>query len=371
MRSLTICEGPDGGGKTTAIQSLLHSKEVNQREYDVVPFGVPATRDTFSEYTKWLNVCRRVEGGNVVHDRSFVGERVYAPIYRPDARGLSDGDFVHLVMQAAYLGAWFHFFIPPVETLRERYAARVSAGKASPLDEEANERVEVIQQAWRKTVEQMEKLYTFVTVHDTSRRSAENLAFEIARRVTVCRLDNHAFLNGIDFCDGVGSVCTKHTKVVIVGDRMHDWSRAPQPKQRAWQEDPWKERLAFDHGSEGLLFREAFALAMLDDDVKLKANNVYVTYAKKDYLPFEDSIVKLRSELRYLKAPKILCLGKQAYERVQKVGGEFGFGQTYRPEIVLLPAAGAWSRMSNHVPSAYKGYADILKGHLTSESDYS
>lgn len=76
-----ILEGLDKSGKSYLADYL--SKELDMK---IVKFSQPKTEDTFNEYTEFFwtekENKKAIKNDNVICDRSWIGECIYAPIYR-------------------------------------------------------------------------------------------------------------------------------------------------------------------------------------------------------------------------------------------------------------------------------------------------
>ena len=365
LPTIALFEGPDGCGKSTLIQHVADQLAHHDDYPFIISLGPPRTDPPFVELSNDLALSRR-RGGTTLYDRSYIGELVYKKVFRPHAVGLDGGEIIHLMLQAEQVETLNVFMLPNPKTLHDRHLDRVARGDASGFDVDAFDNFHTIYSAWERAVTLFRAFAprtTMVFRGDECTAPPEELAAIVAARILnrSQRFGTQSSREQSKFAVGIGNNVAP--KFAIVGDRMHDYSKTPAPNSPEWDEYPWSMRTPFDGGTEGKFFRNALGYALEDLYGGVHVHDIYVTYAKKDNVDAASSIVRLRQELMYVRAPKILCLGDHAHERVLKVGGEFGFGD-YAPEIVKLPAPGRWSRMNDHRPAAVGDYGVILKGHL-------
>lgn len=114
---VTIFEGPDGGGKTTLIESWAMPSTT------VIHVGPPA-HDPYTEMVALLNAHQE----DVAFDRFHIGETIYGPIFR-GRNGLERPWFAALEARLAARRAVVVICLPPYDVARANWLARRAAGR--------------------------------------------------------------------------------------------------------------------------------------------------------------------------------------------------------------------------------------------------
>lgn len=123
---LTIFEGPDGGGKTTAANAYAMMRCAQYVHFD----------QTSSVYDYAEGVWIAFSGkSEVVFDRSWLSERPYGLVYRGGLDRLQPADRVMLERLAFYCDAVVVKCMPPLETVLRNYEKRRSTEMLSSADQ--------------------------------------------------------------------------------------------------------------------------------------------------------------------------------------------------------------------------------------------
>jgi hypothetical protein len=191
MGRVVILEGPDGGGKTTLAHALVKRGFVYRHE-GPPPEGV----DLIAHYLEILN--ESIESPvDTVHDRLWLGERIYGPIARGVDRIGDEGE--KLFMRLHRSKKILHYLcMPEYKVVRENYSNKIqqSDDYLKSMDK------------WDKVVEGYsnwaEKTYDTSKILDYRNAALENVMCDIAQ-------DGRIFLPK-------GTIGSRSAKYLFIGD---------------------------------------------------------------------------------------------------------------------------------------------------------
>lgn len=317
---LMILEGPDGSGKSTLARELQALAP-----YEIVHCGPPKTDNPFVEYVELLH---SLEGRDVILDRSFYGEWVYAPVYR-QRQAPRFAQLYYLELEAAKQGAAVVWCMANKEVLTSRFKQR---GKdQSTFDRLGQARLEAVLEAYKNLMAEC-GLDSFN--YDSGTQRAVDAAVELSQLKT-----KELATSTLRY--GVGST---RPRLMIVGDRYSGYQNMPRPHDPRWQEPPFSHRRPFDRGGASHYLFDALR------KLRLPPNQVYVTNSIKDELNPEESSALLARQWFQLGSPRVLALGKHAGRRCHAWLGS--------AKITVVPHPQYWRRFKHH---SMEDYCEQLK----------
>lgn len=191
MGKVIILEGPDGSGKTTLAKSLV--KAGFRYKHEGPP---PHNKDLVAWYLEILNESIESEE-NTVHDRLWLGERIYGPIARNMDRLGEDGQ---ILFQRLHSSKQVHQYIclPSMDIVRANYAKKIT---------EAND--------YLKSMTLLDKVFDAYAKWVYSYGSANDI-FDYTQNFPEQVID-HIGLK--DHILPIGTVGNKRAKMLFIGDR--------------------------------------------------------------------------------------------------------------------------------------------------------
>lgn len=120
MSSLTIFEGPDGSGKTTAVEHYARSKFIQ----NVTHFGPYNELDRIGHIYVEAATPAILNRGDVVFDRSWLSEVPYGEAFRGGKNRILTSEFLGLETMAHSLKAVVVMCRPPVDVCLANYTSR-------------------------------------------------------------------------------------------------------------------------------------------------------------------------------------------------------------------------------------------------------
>jgi len=273
---LILCEGVDGGGKSTYVDTLVktfrlaHDGETNPPQVTVIHKGQPEPGvDAFTEYElpldePTLHAMIRSPRHLVVMDRWHAGELVYGQLYRGHSR-LSEGGMLHVELTLTALGA--------LKLLVQPRVAQVIKQRLLDRGEDFLELDHVHQvHAWYETHGQTYLYHRAGAIPPgTALRAAASMSLDVD---TV----------GIRHLPGyVGSAAPA---TLLVGDQRNDGPRARPEFPRAFT--PW------DNAGSAIYLMNALLTANMRRGVGIvNANEPGVDLTTLGQLPYEVHVVAL------------------------------------------------------------------------------
>jgi thymidylate kinase len=195
MGRVVILEGPDGGGKTTLAKRLIN--EGFEYRHEGPP---PPEMDRVAHYLRILHDS--VESGkNIVHDRLWLGERIYGPI----ARGVDKlGDEGQRLFERLHRSKSIHQYIctPNIGAARANYRIKISEADDFLKSTEKWEKVYTNYVSWLKSNPVMAQLYDYTLDSNHDRIVSEIFSFQNALRVLP-----------------TGTIGSPDARLLFVGDR--------------------------------------------------------------------------------------------------------------------------------------------------------
>ena len=119
--SLTILEGPDGGGKTTLAAAL---KALDPPGTTVIHHGSYAGQEGITEL--YMSSIQLAKSTKVVLDRSWLSERIYGDVYRNGMNRLGSAGETWLSMTASDFGAVVVLCLPSYQQCYTTFTSRIA-----------------------------------------------------------------------------------------------------------------------------------------------------------------------------------------------------------------------------------------------------
>lgn len=318
---LIVCEGTDGGGKSTAVRNLRKTFEFLTEDLENPPTvtmihkGQPIPGlDAFQEYElpleqPELNRKIRSDRDLVLLDRWHAGEIIYGQLYRNHSR-LTPGGMLHVEMLLSALGA--------VKVMSQ------------PMDPK------VVRQRLEDRGDDFLRFEHIETVHAWYERHALTYGYRRGGSHSPSVLLEMAKAtsrdaNGPSICDWPGYVGDPEPSTLLVGDRRNDGSRARLEFPRAFT--PWDSA-----GSATYLMSALVAADMHRHVGIVNANEDGVDLKAIHDLPHEVHVVALGRH-----ASKELTAAEVSHETVPHPQWQRRFRHSHMAEYAaMIKEAAGW-----------------------------
>lgn len=132
MKTLTILEGPDGGGKTTLAGEL---------QGEVWHGGTFKGEDRIAQFYLAAMGPAWLRQHSVIMDRSWLSEPIYGEVFRNSVNRIRPKELKKLEQIATSCNGIVVLCLPPMEVARKNFVKRLREGREYLVDEVAWERV--------------------------------------------------------------------------------------------------------------------------------------------------------------------------------------------------------------------------------------
>ena len=134
MSTLIILEGPDGAGKSTLARKLYRAMGPRTKYFHHGPYHGVAEDKLAIEYLSSIEDAL-ADDRDVILDRSWISEKVYGIAYRCGLNRMAEWQepVEYIIKNVSYMKTLIVFCLPPWETVRANFEARVAEEYLSGL----------------------------------------------------------------------------------------------------------------------------------------------------------------------------------------------------------------------------------------------